>query len=342
MMKNEINAGRPIVYSGSGHTWVIDGYKTDNTFHCNWGWNGTSNDWFYLNDLTPDTYNFNTNRRALTGIQPILDACSGLDGASIICPSNESYSVSIPSSASVVWSKSLNLDQVGGNTSPTYTVNAGSSAGSGYVTATIKNSQNQTFLTRTKDVWVGSPDSNDMELKLFNTDGSIAPYMCANTHYQILIYNHTPCSTTDYIWSIPSAWTKNYAYSNYISVYTNSTPGGMVEVYANTCCENNVKVKTEYFSSGYCGGYYSMSFTPNPTTAETTLTIESTLDEKTVDKTVEWELEVYSPTQALKEKKIKLKGKSTTIQTQSWKEGVYVVRVKYKDEILIGKLVVKK
>ena len=34
--------------------------------------------------------------------------------------------------------------------------------------------------------------------------------------------------------------------------------------------------------------------------------------------------------------------KSTKIQTSGWKEGVYMVRVKYKDEILTGKLVVKK
>ncbi len=42
------------------------------------------------------------------------------------------------------------------------------------------------------------------------------------------------------------------------------------------------------------------------------------------------------------EKKTKLKGKSTTINTQSWKEGVYLIRAVYKDEILTGKLVVKK
>jgi hypothetical protein len=38
----------------------------------------------------------------------------------------------------------------------------------------------------------------------------------------------------------------------------------------------------------------------------------------------------------------RLKGKSTTIQTSGWAEGVYMVRVKYNDEILTGKLIVKR
>jgi hypothetical protein len=53
-------------------------------------------------------------------------------------------------------------------------------------------------------------------------------------------------------------------------------------------------------------------------------------------------MEIYSPMQALKTKKTRLKGKSTTIQTAGWTEGVYTVRVKYKDEILTGKLIVRK
>ena len=47
LLRNEIDNGRPIYYGGTditvipnkGHAWVVDGYQTsDNTFHCNWGW----------------------------------------------------------------------------------------------------------------------------------------------------------------------------------------------------------------------------------------------------------------------------------------------------------------
>ncbi len=90
-----------------------------------------------------------------------------------------------------------------------------------------------------------------------------------------------------------------------------------------------------------CYVYY-MVFLPNPTTGETTLSIELDSKENCFDETAEWDLEIYSQTQELKTKVNKLKGKEHKIQTAGWKEGVYAVRVKYKDEILTGKLVVKK
>ena len=64
--------------------------------------------------------------------------------------------------------------------------------------------------------------------------------------------------------------------------------------------------------------------------------------EKTLDETAEWDLEIYDSYQSLKLKNTKLKGKEHKIQTAGWKEGVYIVRVKYNNEILQGKLVVKK
>ena len=86
----------------------------------------------------------------------------------------------------------------------------------------------------------------------------------------------------------------------------------------------------------------SLSFSPNPTSSETILSIESTSEEKAIDETEEWELEIYDNVQNLKEKKTKLKGNSAKLQTAGWKEGIYIVRVKYKDEILTCKLIVKK
>jgi len=127
-----------------------------------------------------------------------------------------------------------------------------------------------------------------------------------------------------------------------ISVYTGSTPGGMVEVYANTCCGINTKVFIDYLPSGYCGSSYSMILSPNPTTGETTLSIETTSEDSEFDENSQWELEVYSPGQLLKEKKTNMRGKSAKIQTSGWTEGIYMVRVKYKDEALQGKLVVKR
>jgi hypothetical protein len=54
-----------------------------------------------------------------------------------------------------------------------------------------------------------------------------------------------------------------------------------------------------------------------------------------------WELEVYSETQMLKTKQ-SLRGQRAKIQTAGWQEGNYLVRVKYKNEILTAKLLVKR
>ena len=92
-----------------------------------------------------------------------------------------------------------------------------------------------------------------------------------------------------------------------------------------------------------------MMISPNPSVDETTLSIKSESLESQLesgnaislfDENVEWEFAVYDNVQNLKLKKEKLKGRSITINTQGWKEGIYVVRVKYGDIILSEKLIV--
>jgi len=72
-----------------------------------------------------------------------------------------------------------------------------------------------------------------------------------------------------------------------------------------------------------------------------TWSINYTLDNMiSFDENAEWGVEIFDQMQVLKEQKIKLKGKELKIQTTGWKAGIYIVRVKYKDEYLQGKLVV--
>lgn len=352
LLRTEIDSERPVLYggcdpdSGTCHLWIVDGYETVyNTYRCNWGWDGPNpNTWYTLTNLAVYPYNFSTSQSAFFNIEPMLDGSWEVSGETYVCSSNETYSISLPISTSVAWSKGFYLDQVGGNTSSTYVVNASTTSVSysSWVRATIKNSQDQTCMVWTKDVGVNGPMSEEISLNLCNSSGTPVPYMCPDTYYHIYINNDGGCSLSDYSWSIPAGWDSMYQYDNMISVYTNSYPGGMIEVYATTCCQPNTKVIIDYLASGYCGGYYSMSFMPNPTSSETTVLIEPTSEDINFDENEEWELEVYNQSQVLKEKKTKLKGKETKIQTAGWKEGIYFIRVKYKDEYIEGKLVVKK
>ncbi len=360
----DINSFRPVYYRGdddgdNGHAWIVDGYRSsDGKFHCNWGFPITRqlNDWFLLTDLTPDIYNFNSNQKAIFGIQPVNNCFNGISGDDEVCSSNETFSISLPVCCSATWSRSSSyLNQVSGNTGSNYTVNSAISSYciTGWVQVELKNHDGQTILITKKYVGVNGPKSEDTELALYTTGGTPISYMCPDTHYHIYL-NYSGCSLSNYSWTLPIGWSVNYYYNNMVSIYTNSSPGGMVEVNANTCCSDNVKIKIGYFGSGYCGSSYLLVFSPNPTSSETTLSIEpdeaqkegimlkSACIEPVFDENTEWNLEVYDNLQNLKLKEEKLKGNSTKIQTVSWKEGIYLVRVKYKDEIITGKLAVKK
>lgn len=238
-------------------------------------------------------------------------------------------------------SSSYYLNEISGTGNSYYTVEGTSNIGYSIISLNITTPSGATSSTHDY-VGINTPYPGNLSFSLLTTNGTPVSYMCPETHYHIYLNNDDGCSLSNYNWSIPSAWTENYTWGNMISVYTGSTPGGMVEVYANTCCGIYTKVFIDYLPSGYCGSSYSMILSPNPTTGETTLSIETTSEDSEFDENAEWELEVYSPAQLLKEKKNNLRGKSAKIQTSGWTEGIYMVRVKYKDEVLQGKLVVKR
>ncbi|GEM_PF-1620709 len=77
LMRSEIDAGRPVFYSGieqtggGGHAWVLDGYSGNDFFHCNWGWSGIANGYFTLANLNPlGSANYVNYQEAIIGIEP--------------------------------------------------------------------------------------------------------------------------------------------------------------------------------------------------------------------------------------------------------------------------------
>ncbi|MCD4652145.1 MAG: C10 family peptidase [Candidatus Cloacimonetes bacterium] len=76
LLCSELEAGRPLYYGGDsntgGHAWVCDGYQNNNYFHMNWGWSGTYNGYYYLNNLNPDnTSPFDSGQEAMIGVEPV-------------------------------------------------------------------------------------------------------------------------------------------------------------------------------------------------------------------------------------------------------------------------------
>ena len=89
LIYNELAAGRPIYYAGSGydsygyygHAFNCDGYDGNGMYHINWGWGGNHNGYFSLSVLNPYNeggkfiwdMNFSFTQNVITGIQPPVE-----------------------------------------------------------------------------------------------------------------------------------------------------------------------------------------------------------------------------------------------------------------------------
>lgn len=75
LLQNDLNIHRPLQFEGTdpsegGHSWVCDGYNTNNDFHMNWGWGGINDGYFSVDSLNPNGFDFSTQIGVLYGIQP--------------------------------------------------------------------------------------------------------------------------------------------------------------------------------------------------------------------------------------------------------------------------------
>ncbi len=76
MLRQELANNRPILYNGTnpvtkaGHAFNIDGYRDNDFFHFNWGWNGAGNGWFMLWGMGGGGSDFSLHQGALFGFQP--------------------------------------------------------------------------------------------------------------------------------------------------------------------------------------------------------------------------------------------------------------------------------
>lgn len=76
-VKDELNANRPVLYggysaTGGGHEFIIDGYDTNDYFHVNWGWDGTSNGYYLISTLKPSKSStaYSKAQSMVCGIEP--------------------------------------------------------------------------------------------------------------------------------------------------------------------------------------------------------------------------------------------------------------------------------
>ena len=121
-IEGDLNIGRPVQYVGTdltegGHTWVCDGYDSNDYLHMNWGWAGSDDGYFQTDSLLTTNAGFdpNTNEEVLVGIIPL--ATTALD-ASIV-------SIASPTGANCGnnFTPSITLKNFGSTTMTSCTIN---------------------------------------------------------------------------------------------------------------------------------------------------------------------------------------------------------------------------
>lgn len=83
VIKRELRAGRPFQFSASssqgsgrdagGHSYVIDGYDSNDFVHVNWGWDGDYNAYYAIHVMDGSSYQFSEDQSIIIGIQPDYD-----------------------------------------------------------------------------------------------------------------------------------------------------------------------------------------------------------------------------------------------------------------------------
>jgi beta-glucanase (GH16 family) len=319
--------------------------------------------------VTPQTTYFDNVRVKRFFATPVI-TCSDL-----ICTSTTATLGVDPAASNFTWSLTpTNLfsgDKTGAGKTVSITAASGAN-GQGKITYTFKMPSNEIF-TAEKTFWVGKPVLTNMTI-----NGSLTfPSEVCKGKIDIfaagLDANYTEPVT--YIWSgsnvgitgsTNSVWVK---YTGSVNSYASVTVtvsgqcgqwsshctwsglitncGGDDETYRITPNETVLEDSTSFDESALLTSVsetetkYKLTLTPNPAHMETILKIECVSAEETFDENEAWDLEIYTQSQLLKNRKTKLKGQSTNITIAGWQEGVYVVRVKYGNIILQEKLLVK-
>ncbi|MCX6272380.1 MAG: C10 family peptidase [Bacteroidetes bacterium] len=73
LLKDQIDNLKPMYYHGfgtGGHAFNVDGYQDNDYFHFNWGWSGSYNGYFYLDNLNPGGDDFTAGQGAMIDVVP--------------------------------------------------------------------------------------------------------------------------------------------------------------------------------------------------------------------------------------------------------------------------------
>lgn len=253
-----------------------------------------------------------------------MSLSSTVSGSTNLCSSGAYEIEEIPVGSTITWSQSNNITRTSAQGANPCTFSANGS-GEGWIEATVNNGCTNITLTR-KYVYVGQLPAPTISGPTTLHCGTGIPYSVdeLSEDYGTSFY------WASYVVNIANPTSPTCTATGY------ENGSGYISCTLTTC---GVPKTTYKNINVICLG---LLISPNPVTNETTVSIVTDDNVMPFDEDAEWSIEIYSEAQTVQVKKTKLKANNVKLQTGNWKEGVYVVRVKYKDKILIDKLVVKK
>ena len=68
LIRSELEAGRPILYGGGSHEFILDGMDNKGLYHFNFGWSGSGDGYYALDAITPDGKNYTSGQVMVVGI----------------------------------------------------------------------------------------------------------------------------------------------------------------------------------------------------------------------------------------------------------------------------------
>ena len=286
MLKTELDAHRPIFYSGryisgetnGGHAFICDGYRDDNYFHFNWGWGGYQDEYYVINMLNPGSGGagsgsgtYNLDQSAIFNIRPSqCTAAAPLNLTRTVSGRNVSLNWNTASNA-VSYNIYCNGNLVGNATTNSYVhTNAPFGESSYYVRSVDSNGElslSSNAVTVTIDY--PTPVVTDLAATLSGRNVSLtwtAPEWC---------YPTTPTATLSYGGTrnaimgvgIPMYWGHRYLAANLndynnmkvykVSFYAEGTGEYRVHVYQGTTSNNRpqTEVLQQTFTAGNTGWF---------------------------------------------------------------------------------------
>ncbi len=269
-----------------------------------------------------------TNGNTLDGAYLFPTSNSSISGPTLFCSSGSFTLSNLPPVDSIIWIPGPYLSiSSGQNTSSCTFTKSPVNSGSSWVSARLVTDCGSITLPR-KEVYVGGG----------TVEYIMGPLQASTiTANRYLLMTSGLSEPTSFDWFVtPSNSSVVYSYGSSADIEFNNPGDYLLTVWASNTCGSGSpyqQIITAYDS-------LLLRMSPNPTTGETIITIKPASEKELLVSA--WDLEIFTPAQALKEKKTRLKGSSTVINTAGWQEGVYVVRVLYNNEIITGKLIVKR